>query len=167
MDAIGLTQLLSNFRMFNYSAFEYDIYLEETSGATIVVPAGDELNEENGLIVSGTNKVRFYLSLMRTSNIQQSSLAFEAAVMPNYYANWRADQQWSYPYPYPGPNNSYIRRRAYFGNGGRNYLFEVLAGNSKYFLGAAAKRDNLNLSQYDMEEWAKYAIALQLTAFTN
>ena len=167
MDAQGLTQLLSSFSMYNYSSFSYDVYLEESSGATIVLPAESELKIENGLIVSGTEKIAFYLSVIKTSNVQQASLIFEGKIMPFYYTNWRADPVWSYPYPYPEPNNSFIRRRGYYGNNNRNYIFEALAGNSKYFLGVATKRDNMLLTQYDLEEWAKYAIAIQLTTFTN
>jgi hypothetical protein len=167
MDALGLTQLLNNFSIYNYSSFRYDIYLDETSGSTIVLPEGNELSSENGLITSGTEKIKFYISIVRTYNIQQSSLSFEAAIMPNYYTFWAADPIWSYAFPYPGPNNSFVRRRAYYGNNGRYYLFEALAGNDKYFLGVAAKRDNVLMSPYDIEEWAKSAIAIQLTTFTN
>lgn len=167
VDALGLTQLLYNLSMFNYPSFEYDIYLEETSGATIVIPSGDILEIEDGMIVSGTEKVKYYLSLVRAMNVQESSLVYEGAIMPYYYTNWMADPMWSYPYPYPGPNNSFVRRRAYFGNNNRNYLFEALAGNSRYFLGVAAKRDNFLMTQLDYSEWAKYAIAIQLTSFTN
>lgn len=166
-DALGLTQLLNAASTFDYSSFEYDVYLEEKSGATVVLPSGNRLRFENGLIVSGSDKIKYYLTIVKTSNPQESSLEFEGAIMPYYYTNWVSDQMWSYPYPYPGPNNSSVRRRAYFGNNNRNYLFEALAKNSKYFLGVAAKRDNFLMTPNDTEDWARYAIAIQLSAFTN
>jgi hypothetical protein len=168
MDGLGLKQLLYNFSAYNYSSFRYDIYLEENSGATIVIPAGDVLETEDGQIVSGSEKIKLYLYLTNSTDIQNSSLLFEGNIMPNYNISWLADQVWSYQYPYQGPNGSYVRRRAYYGNLGRNYLFEALAAKDKYFLGAAAKRDNLFfMTTNDYEAWAKYAIAIQLTSFTN
>lgn len=167
-DGWGLVQLLNNFSGFNYASFKYDIYMEESSGATIVVPANEELMIEDGQIVAGSDKVKIYANIVRTENMQQSSVIFEQTVMPNYMTNWIADPMWTYPAPYFGPNNSVIRRRAYYGNNNANYLFEALAGKGNYFLGVAAKRNNFSMiNQSDVEEWAKYAIAIQLTAFTN
>ncbi len=167
MDAFGLTQLLATFSMFNYSAFEYDVYLEESSGATIVLPAGETLTADGILMVAGTEKIKYFLAVSKTFNAQASSEYFESLIMPYYFTNWLSDPAWSYPSPYPGANNSLIRRRAYFGNGNRNYLFEALAANQQFFLGAAARRDNYLMSQADTEAWARYAIAIQLTSFTN
>lgn len=166
-DGLGLSQLLQNFSMVDYSSFVYDIYLEETSGATVVIPSGDILETENRMLVGGTEKIKYYLSLNRTNNIQQSSLDYEGVIMPYYYTNWTPDPVWSYPNPYPAANNSFVMRRAYSGNNNRHYLFEALVGNSRYFLGTAAKRDNFQMTQFDYSEWAKYAIAIQLTSFTN
>ena len=88
--------------------------------------------------------------------------------MPNYSTNWIVDPYWTYSTPYYGVNNSVIRRRAYFGNLNRDYLFEALSGNSSSFLGVAAKKNNLLIqSMSDMEEWAKYAIAIQLSTYSN
>ena len=167
-DAMGLSQLLSLFSMYNYKSFEYDIYMESTTGATIVIPADNELQLKDGLLVAGNKKIKYYVTLNKTSNIQQTSENFEKKIMPNYATNWVSDPYWTYLTPYYGVNNSVIRRRAYFGNFNRDYLFEALTGNSSSFLGVAAKKNNsLIQSINDLEEWAKYAIAIQLSTYSN
>ncbi|MGZ5246979.1 MAG: S1 family peptidase [Flavitalea sp.] len=170
MDAVGLNQLLNLFRPFNYPSFTYDVYLEEQSGATFVVPAGSNISKINGMLTASTGKIRYYMQVVQTNNIQAASVQFELAIMPYYYTNWSADAGWTYLYPYPGPNNSSVRRRAYFGNAGRHYLFEALAGNPQYFLGVAVIRDNVIVNPNSIEdntEWAKAALAVQLTTFSN
>jgi hypothetical protein len=175
-DALGLNQLLNNFNNININCqdFVYDIYLEENSGATIAIPSGETLGIRNGMIMFGSNNIKYYLSLINTNNMQQDSQNFENIVMPNYNTNWMADLAWTYPTPYYGLNNSIIRRRAYFGNYNmqyqkyQDYLFETLTGKGKYFLGVAAKRNDYPFTAYpDIQEWAKFVIGIQLTNFSN
>jgi hypothetical protein len=77
---------------------------------------------------------------------------------------------WTYLTPYAGPAGSVIRRKAFTGmyyNLPQFYLFEALAGKGNYFLGTAAWRNNQLMTPYDTEKWARYAIAIQLTTFSN
>jgi hypothetical protein len=168
-DNLGLNQLVSGFsNFFNVKSFTYDIYIEEISGATIALPSGLVLTNEDGMLVCGTEKIKLYLTLVETNDIQQSSYNFEASLMPNNATSWISDPNWSYPYPYPGPNNSLIRRKAYFGNFYTNYLFDALACKGHYFLGVAAMKNNqLIVSQDDLQEWAQFAIGIQLSSFSN
>lgn len=167
MDSLGLAQLLNNFKLYNYLSFEYDIYLEENTGATIVLPSNNKLKIENNQIISGNDKIKLFCSIEKTNDVQQTSTYFENSVMPFLISNWTIDPLWSYPYPYAGPNNTLVRRKAYYGNNYSNYLFESLTAKGDYFLGAAAIKDNLKMSISDLESWAKFAIAIQLMTFTN
>ncbi len=170
MDALGLKQLLNLFSQFDYPSFMYDVYLEEQSGATFVVPAGVEISKWNGMLVANDGKISYFIQVVPTQNVQDASVKFELSIMPNYYTNWMSDNNWSYPFPYEGPNNSKVRRRAYVGNAGRHYLFEALAGNPYNFLGVAVVRDHFNFdvnSIVDNSDWAKAALAVQLTTFSN
>lgn len=169
MDALGLNQLLLNFNEFNYRSFRYDVYLEETTGATIVVPADDVLITDNDMLTGGSGDVELFISLSQTGNIQNESINFEKNIMPGYYNNaWFPDVFWSYPMPYPGANNSFVRRRAYNTVSNEYYLFEALAAKENNFLGVAARRRNKFNPDYETKKnWAKYAIAIQLTSFSN
>ncbi|GAA0549985.1 S1 family peptidase [Chitinophaga japonensis] len=167
-DAMGLQQLLSFFSNYGYNLgqFRYDIYLEESTGATVVVPEGETLRQENGKLVCGDNRIRLYIDLQVTNNIQYTSQVFEGTF--NHPAiNWMADVAWTYPMPFTGPTGSIIRRKAFMGNGQQYYLFEALAGKAQYFLGAAAFRNSMQMAPADYEQWAQYAIAIQLTSFSN
>ena len=167
MDALGLKQLLNAFGNFDIENFKFDIYIEEKSGATFVVPSGQELRIEGDFLVTGNNIIKQYIAVYQTFDHQAISLEFEGAVMPNYYTHWAPDLFWTYPIPYHGPNNSFIRRRAYFGNFNRNYLFEALASCNNYFIATAVLKDLMGMTNPRYHElWAKYAIATQLATFS-
>lgn len=174
-DEFGLYSLLANFRMYNYESFLYDIYVEENTGATMVIPAGETFKLMDSMITGGDEKIKFYLSLVPSLDIQQASVFFEKAVMPDYYPNWISDPQWTYKTPDIGPNNIVLTRKAFFGNNHgnyyysnyKNYLFEALVARENYFLGAAVVKDNFQMTMQDYENWAKFVIGIQLTTFTK
>lgn len=167
-DAMGLRQLIAFFSSYNVNlgAFRYDVYLEENTGATVVVPEGETLQPENGRLVCGDNRIRMFVDLEQTDNIQAASQTFESNfIHPNI--NWIADPSWTYLTPYTDPTGTIIRRKAFVGNVQQYYLFEALAGKGQHFLGAAAFRNNMLMAPADYSKWAQYAIAIQLSTFSN
>jgi hypothetical protein len=164
-----LQQLLNLFANFNPWSFRYNVYLEENTGATIVIPEGETLRMENGKLFCGDNRLGMVIDLKTTYNLQLQSQQFEAGLtIPNIM--WMPDNAWTYPIPYMGPAGSIVRRKAFIGmyyNTPQFYLFEALAGKENYFLGTAAMRNNQFMTPYDMDRWARFAIAIQLTSFSN
>lgn len=167
IDSIGLVQLLNSFNLCNYMSFKYDIYVEEKTGATIVVPTDIKLKVKRNKIYYESDIIKLTFSLVKSNNIQRSSILFEESIMPRLESNWIKDTNWTYQKHYFGPNNTIVRRKAFFGNNNTSYLFEALTAKDVYFLGAAAHRDNSKISTVELDLWAKFAIAIQLITFSN
>jgi hypothetical protein len=180
-DDIGLGQLLSSFQYagIDYSSFSFDIYLEETTGATFVVPAGLALKQENGFLVasSATGLFQLKISIQPSINVQATSEQFEFSIMPglnlyNPYASyWAADSRWTYVMPIPRPDGMLVRRKAFFSNYYQMYIFEALVAKGYTFLGTCVEQyHTINNPAYMQpqiqKELAMFNLANQLSTFT-
>jgi hypothetical protein len=181
MDDVGLGQLLTSFQSIgvDYSSFNFDIYLEETTGATFVVPAGLALRQENGFLVatSGTGLFQLKISIQPFVNVQTTSEQFEFSIMPglnlyNPYASyWAPDSRWTYVMPVPRPDGMLVRRKAFFSNYYQMYIFEALVAKGYTFLGTCVEQyHTVNNPAYGnpqiQRELALFDLANQLSTFT-
>jgi hypothetical protein len=180
-DDIGLGQLLSSFQNMgiDYTSFNFDIYLEETTGATFVVPEGLALRQENGFLVasSGTGLFQLKVSIQPFVNVQTTSEQFEYTIMPginnyNLYASyWAPDVRWTYTMPVPRPDGMLVRRKAYFSNYYQMYMFEALVAKGHTFLGTCVEQyHTINNPAYMnpqiQRELAMFNLSNQLSTFT-
>jgi hypothetical protein len=173
---LGLSQLLSMFTSSNidYSQFEYDIYIEENTGATIVIPSGLTLAVDGSFLTASSSdgNYKILIEITETVNIQQASLDYENQIKAttNIF-NWYADYRLSFLQPLIRPDNVIINRRAYYAPGTSDYGFEALAGKKSVFLGLFVylkNQFNPNTALFiDSSEAAKYNLAVQLTTFSN
>lgn len=172
---IGLKQVLSAFSSagIEYDKFSYDIYVESSTGATVVLPSGLQLLVDNGVFYTEDDKenVSTIIVLSPTSDIQASSTLFEQGLMQltNIYT-WQADTRVSYSYPFVRADNMIVNRKGWFNYNPNGYVMEVIAGKGNAFLGVAAILENqfdFNTYEfYDQGKAAKYLLASQLTTFT-
>ncbi|MFN8257843.1 MAG: hypothetical protein U0W24_19255 [Bacteroidales bacterium] len=173
---MGLNQLIGLFqqRGIPYNDFSYDIYVEQTTGATIIIPSGLALNESGDFLTASSQNDDFkiYIRLENSFNIQQASINFEKGIMneTNTY-NWIQDLSLSYLFPLTRPDNVIINRKAFSTTNFTKYGFEVLAAKNIAFMGLFVSIENqLNPSTLmfnNINEVAKYNLAVQLTTFTN
>ena len=172
---MGLYQLLGMFQMngIQYNDFVYDIYTEQKSGATIVIPGGMELKKINGLLfaISDDGTKRIFIDIKRTFDVQQASVLFEQNIMTSTgIFSWIQDPRLSFLQPLIRPDNVIINRKGFYNLQPNKYLFEVLAGKESIFLGLYILMDNamnpMNLMFINPVESAKYSLAAQLTTFS-
>lgn len=173
---MGLDQLLGFFTSngIAYDNFTYDIYVEEKTGATLVIPSDLELTKEGDFLTtqSADGKYKTYIILETTFNVQQTSLDFGNQLMAQMNTfNWVQDPRLSFLAPLIRPDQVVINRKAFYTNDFRNYGFQVLAGKQNIFFGIFTRvMDGLNPANmffYNPSEVAKYNLAAQLTTFTN
>lgn len=172
---MGLLQLLMEYEMLgiDYNSFTYDIYLEHTTGATIVVPSTLELQAGEGelfaLSADQRNAISIYMA--ETYDLNQTALQFENALMQktNIYS-WVFDPRYSFAAPLIRPDDVIINRKAYYNFVPNEYLFEVLAGKETTFLGVFLIMDNSmdpnTFMFYNPIEVAQFALAAHLTTFS-
>lgn len=172
---MGLYQLLMAYELLgiDYNNFRYDIYLEHTTGATIVVPESLPLQGSNGELYARSadqrNAINIYMA--ETHNLNQTALQFEQALMDiTGIYSWIFDPRYSFAEPLIRPDNVIINRKAYYNFNPNGYLFEVLAGKGNTFLGVFLIMDNSinpnTLMFYYPTEVAQFALAAHLTTFS-
>lgn len=156
-DQLGLNQLAQVFAMFNPLAFEYDIYQDVNTGATLVVPAGSELSPKAGApwqvglpFSHASLPIWMYVMLEETDSVMQAqnlSMQFEAWISQQYAdTQWAADPQWSYLTPIQRFDGLLVNRKAWMGMtlfGNTKYAFETLALRNLTFLGAVGVREDM------------------------
>ncbi len=173
---LGLSQLLSMFTVsgIDFSQFTYDIYIEETTGATIVIPSDLSLAADGDFLTASSSDgtYKMLIQIAQSANLQQTSLEYETAIKTatNTY-NWYADYRLSFMQPLIRPDNVIINRRAYYAPGTSDYGFEALAGKKNTFLGLFVRiknQFNTNTAMFlNAREAARYNLAVQLTTFSN
>lgn len=163
-DQLGLNQLANAFAMFNPLAFQYDIYQDVNTGATLVVPAESVLKPRAGepwqvtLPFSQAGlPIWMYVMLEETDSVMQAqnlSVQFETWISQQYDdTQWAADPQWSYLTPFQRFDGLVVNRKAWVGMtwfGDTKYAFETLALRNLTFLGAIGVRQDApaQLMQY-------------------
>lgn len=151
-DLLGLSQLATAFAMFNPYDFEYDIYQDLDSGATIVLPQGVSITHRNGFSVAGFDdeqvQIKFRLERARnTAEAQLKSHHFEQDLTEyNPGVQVMPDPGWSYVQPMVKFGIT-VNRKAIYRNvpDASNtswvpdkYYFETLAFNGTTLLSVAA-----------------------------
>ncbi|QPF74123.1 hypothetical protein G8A07_15175 [Roseateles sp. DAIF2] len=151
--------------MFQPEAFQYDIYQELRSGATVAVPEGAKLSPRaDGFIEAALGDPRYALliQLLGSQNAAQAhrqAEAFELALArPGPGKLLQADPQWSYLRPLQrGP--VLVNRKAYarFAQQGamlvgEQYFFETVATNGRSFLGVAAINNDVTPATLMLEQ---------------
>ena len=157
-----------------YNNFSFDIYLEATTGATIALPKGMELKQENGLFYATTidNQVVILIALYETYDVMQMSLEFENMLQAaTGVYTWQLDSRMSFLVPYYRPDNVVINRKSFFNYQPNRYLIEALAAKEFTFFGVATVfKESFDFNTYeftDQDLAAQFVLALQLTTFTN
>jgi len=169
-DQRGLAQLAAGFSIFNPSTFEYDIYRDLGTGATIVIPAGARLvSNQNawhvdwsGRDVGIGSRFEMWLKIDIGSSLveaDQLSMVFERWISLKFPGvSWTVDQNWSYVQPLTRFDGLVVRRKAYIGqkNDGfqwipQVYAFETLASRSGVFVGLVAFDNNYTPARLDLE----------------
>ena len=157
-----------------YNNFSFDIYLEATTGATIALPKGMELKQEDGLFYATTydNQIVILIALYETYDVQQMSLEFENMLQAaTGVYSWQLDSRMSFLIPYYRPDNVVINRKAFFNYQPNRYLLEALAAKDYTFFGVAMIfKEAFDFNSYEFIDdnlAAQYILAQQLTTFTN
>jgi hypothetical protein len=193
-DPAGLLQTIRTIRM-DPSNVTFDVYQHLASGATFVVPAGAELQQDaNGDCVaslpSGKVQLRIHVGVLSSPlEVQSISLAFEKTLVGGNARGWTPDAMWTNLTPLTRFDGLIVRRRGYqhiklFPMYQDKYIFEVLAARKNVFIGAAALQSttpqwnqkiaacNLSPNAPACEEARQYAadlvkavLGIQLTTF--
>lgn len=183
---LGLHQMLSQYRAKNipFEDFEYDIYVEEKSGATVVIPSDMKLKEDHlGFYAISANKqnfIRIKIHSLLTNNfvnqasifdVNQASISFENFIQrETRISSWILDYALTFRQPFFRPDNTVIYRKAYVNHMPNKYLFEVLAAKDGTFMGLYAVMQN-SFDPYrrmfiNPIEAARIHLATQLSTFT-
>jgi hypothetical protein len=148
-DPLGLQQIVGSFNV-DPSGFNFDIYQQLLSGATVVVPAGARLITSNGqcrvLMDRGNIVMEIEVSHMNSLyETQARSLVYENSIAGSNPEFWVTDAQWTYLMPTPRFDGLVVRRKAFrhfqasvTGPRQDRYLFETLAVRGNTFLGSSA-----------------------------
>lgn len=169
-DQLGLNQLAQVFAMFNPLSFQYDIYQDVNTGATLVVPANSELSPKTGVPWQVALPYRhtgspiwMYVMLEEADSMQQAqnlSIQFETWISQQYAdTHWTPDPQWSYLTAIQRFDGLLVNRKAWHGInlfGNSKYAFETLAVRNLTFLGAAGVREDVPayvMQQCVMSNW--------------
>ncbi len=175
-DKLSLGQLAELFSNFDPFSFRYDIYQEETSGATLVLPEGAKIYNEGDYHIASVGDTRMEVNFMivPTNDLidaQQKSIKFEKKFTEDYpNGQLFPDQAWSYFEPVTRYGVT-VNRKGLYLNTMENYqwqtekyLFETLATNGETLLAVAAvNHDNspemlqaeFLCTQYNNEECSK------------
>jgi hypothetical protein len=168
-DAFGLQALTSFFAAFNPASFQYDIYQDVSSGATVAVPAGSQLQQAGTFLrvnlprtsydqQFGGGRLEMLVRIVSTQSQPDAvaaSVRFEqdlAARNANLF--WQVDPQWTYPTHLTRPDGLVVRRVAAHGltqAGPAKYMFETMAVRGNTFMGAAVVNNN-NTMQTGIQE---------------
>ena len=187
---LGLQQLKGAFANVP-ATFEFDVYEDATSGATIVVPAGAPLQQQGSAcrVSLAANEVDMVVSVTRVplnSNQEILAIQFEMFAATQPIQLWMPDVWWSYSMPFYRPDGLVVRRKAFahmvpnaYGVP-TEYMFETLAVRNGTFIGVAAIRHSdlpMQLctnrllfgaqcpSENYLSTWARAALSVQLATF--
>lgn len=173
---LGMYQVITTLENegISYQQFKFDIYIEASTGATVVLPAGLKLQQQDGFFYAMTQDEQqsVLIGLFSTYNLQQTALEFENVIqaVTGIYT-WQQDTRLSFMIPYYRPDNVIINRKAFFNYTPNRYLFEALAGKENTFFGVAIMlNDSFNTMTYEFyndQQAAYWLLASQLTTFTN
>jgi hypothetical protein len=158
-DQLGLQQL-SYTLGYQQNNFEYDIYQDFKTGATVVVPVGSTIQTKGDfwyITHSASSRLKMYLQFKESSSLQmanQYSIEFENAIgNPSASYAWSVDPQFSYMAPMYRYDGLVVNRKAAYGNKYVNYqwmydkyLFETLATKNNVFLGYAVMNNDNTLA---------------------
>lgn len=149
-DQLGLAQLSQLFQMFNPNQFRYDIYQEQRTGATVVLPEGARLSAQGDWISVDAGDARMSMRLQlkalhQPADAQPLASNFEMALtQPGPGVVLMGDPQWSYLQPMSRYGVTVHRKAIYRSllvNGmpmPQQYFFETLATNGSSLLAVAA-----------------------------
>lgn len=149
-DQLGLAQLSQLFQMFNPNQFRYDIYQEQRTGATVVLPEGARLSAQGDWISVDAGDARMSMrlqlkALRQPAEAQELASGFELALtQPGPGVVLMGDPQWSYLQPMSRYGVTVHRKAIYRNlliNGmpmPQQYFFETLATNGSSLLAVAA-----------------------------
>lgn len=142
------------------SSYQFDVYQNLASGASIVLPAGAVLSPDGtkGCIARTDNgNVTLRVEAghgASLSQLQLQSQKFELDAVGGSANNWFPDSTFTYPAPHPRFDNLLVRRRAWtHGTMGINgmvqdaYLFETFAGRGDLLLGTSALNTGITPAQ--------------------
>lgn len=157
-DPLGLTQLVNTFSLTSSSdiwEFEYDIYEDLNSGATICVPKGTELSVSNDIIISEfpQHKVAFVAwpdkvvwsgHVPFLNRFDQSGQAFQNKIIQRdgWQLFYQQDQSLSYGSASVRWDGVIVNRQSFYGytmtGAPATFSFQTLVGKDNAFLGVAA-----------------------------
>lgn len=172
-DPIGLQQLISAFSLSNnvdYLSFKYDIYLDASSGATLCLPEGLTLHEEDGVLYAAypDSSMAYVAWPHRVSGSRNDAMRFQEAseqfdtflITDNIPLVYQPDVSYSYLMPQFYENGFAVNRKAfrgyavdYYGNYiPQTYFYQTHIGFGDTYLGMAVKhfestQEVLNLLQ--------------------
>ncbi|MEO6973489.1 MAG: serine protease [Rhodoferax sp.] len=164
-DGLGLAQLTQFFAMFNPAKFNYDIYQNDATGASVALPAGVSVTTDQTFLVARPDEPALSIK-MRVSPVanevqaQANAVRFERdlAGLDRPDTVIQNDSAWSNLRPVQRGSLLVWRRAALISlsAGGfpqpRAYLFEALATNGRGFLGVAAINEDMVQSTQALEQ---------------
>lgn len=165
-DSLGLAQLAQYFGVFRPSEFNYDVYQNDTTGASVALPAGASVRSEAGFLVARTPErgMKILMRIQRVASDMETQLASQRFVRDVTGADLpetilQPDQAWSNLLP--------VRRGALLvWRGGtliakssstgfpqpKAYVFQALATNGRGFFGVAALKEDASLPTRQFEQ---------------
>lgn len=169
---LGIYQIMMVFELLgiNYSQFKYDVYVEQITGATVVVPHGMILKEQGGVFIaeSENSQNQIVIEVRKTHDIQYQTLLFEEQIKrrTNIFT-WQLDPDLSFIEPFVRPDGVVINRKTFFNEYPSSYLFEVLAAKGNTFLGMYSFLENNNQFEFSIpDDVAQNCLAMHLTTFS-
>jgi hypothetical protein len=190
-DPRGLLQL-SSVLGFDQAAFEYDIYQELESGATVVVPTHVALQRSGpfcvGKSASGQIELKIQVAQVESAAaVTARAIQYETDIAEGVPQLWQVDPSWSYFSPYHRFDGLTVRRKAVakLTPLPEKYLFETLAWRGAVFIGSSvtnhdstpattqavqqcvfnALAPNCPRLLGDRRDWARFVLAVHLTTF--
>lgn len=184
-DTLGLTQIMNAFAQFQPHRWEFDIYRDTESGASLVVPAGEELDGDGPDIHVRLNRAVNLLfnisSGLDHQEVQEESSGFEGrmkAFVPGTW--WARDNQWSYWGPRMAAHGMIFNRSSWsmmgpaYDNWGNQLPYPVVqralmltfAAYEGTLISVAARRDaSFGVGPELDQSWGKAAVSVHMATF--
>jgi hypothetical protein len=182
-DTVGLTQIMNAFAGFQPHLWEFDIYRDTESGASLVVPAGEALDGNGPDINVRLNRAINLLfnisSDLDDDEVQEESSGFEARLkvfVPHTF--WARDNQWSYWGPRMAAHGMIFNRSSwsmmaqgfdYYGNPVpvvQRALMLTFAAYEGNLISVAARRDvAFGVGPEIDQAWGQAAISVHMATF--
>ena len=170
-DQLSLAQLATFFSIFSPDQFRYDIYQEMNSGATIAIPEGASLSQDDDFFVvdAGDSRMQIKFRLLSVDGFpdaQNKATRFEMQIGEYMQGSQLVgDPAWSYLQPLQ-LWGTVITRKAFFRNifngvvwQPDKYYFETLATDGQTLLAVAAINHDNSRSTNQAEAWCMQALA--------